>query len=172
MTDDDADAAGSDGDGAQAAAGAEGHGSADVEGRPEREYAGPRRIPLTDFFGDDERVRLLDAFVSTNQATLSASEIAEFGGIDTSTVRTCLDVFLDHGVIEETGTVGYSPMYALNDENDVAAAIEDLEQALADMAEDEYEEDRHEAARAEWSDRKSKRDEESDEGADGAWSGR
>lgn len=135
---DEADETGSDAEGAAATT-----EERDEDGRPEppETFEPTTRTSITELFGDSDRVKLLDVFVATNQSALSASEVAEFGGIDISTVRSSLDVFLENDVIEETGTIGYSPMYSLNEDNEVAQAIDELSMALDDqMSEDEEDE--------------------------------
>jgi DNA-binding transcriptional ArsR family regulator len=127
----------------------------------------PDRKPITELFGDNARVKLLDVFIATNQSALSASEVAELGGIDISTVRSSLDVFLENDVIEETGTVGYSPMYSLNDDSDVAEAIEGLSDALEDLAEEQHDPEQPHS----WIEQTDESDGD-DEGAGGAWSSR
>lgn len=85
--------------------------------------------PLTYLFGDSARVKIIGAFVSERGYDVSVSDISRLAGVARSTVYNHLDSLEQLGVIEHTREVegGHSPLYQLNDDNEIAELCYKLE---------------------------------------------
>ena len=85
--------------------------------------------PLTVLLGTSARARILSAFVAERGRDLSTSDVARFAGLARSTVYEHLDTLLELGVIVHTRDTqaGHSPRYQLDEENDVATKLYELE---------------------------------------------
>lgn len=70
--------------------------------------------PLMLLFGDNARVRFLRVLLDAN-APLNPSRIAEQANVDISTWYDHRDDLEASGLVEQTGTAGNSPLYALVD---------------------------------------------------------
>lgn len=88
---------------------------------------------LSDVLGDHPKVRILTVLLSESGRDLNPSEIARIGGIDRSTFYEHKDDLLAYGVMEQTRTVGNSPMYQIDRENEAAKALGKLDHALMDI---------------------------------------
>lgn len=78
-------------------------------------------------FGPPARTNILAAFVSERDRDLNVSYIAKLAGVARSTVYDHLDDLQELGVIEHTRDVGRSPMYQLNEDNEIAEELVRLE---------------------------------------------
>lgn len=85
--------------------------------------------PLTHLFGTPARTKIIAAMLSERERDLNTSDIARLAGVARSTVYDHLDDLVALGLIEQTRTIGDSPMYQLDAESDLVehiAAVEGL----------------------------------------------
>jgi DNA-binding transcriptional ArsR family regulator len=85
--------------------------------------------PLAYLLGDSARVNIISAFVSERGRDVSVSDIARLADVARSTVYNHLDSLERLGVIKHTREVedGHSPLYQLNDDNEIAELCYKLE---------------------------------------------
>lgn len=91
------------------------------------------RALLTRLVGSSAKTRILAVMLKESHRDLSANEIAELADVHRSTVYDPLHELEDLGVITETRTVGGSAMYQLNKDSEVAARLQQVENALIDQ---------------------------------------
>jgi len=91
---------------------------------------------LTDVLGTHAKVKLLVMLLSHNDRDLNPTEIARMAGIDRSTFYEHVDDLLAYGMIEQTRTVGNSPMYRINRDSKAAEALAQMEWELLDEVEE------------------------------------
>lgn len=85
--------------------------------------------PLMALFGTPAKTKLLSVFVAEKGRDLSKSEIARQAGVARSTVYDHLDGLEALGIVEQTRTIGDSPMYQIVHQSELVqhvAAVEDL----------------------------------------------
>lgn len=87
---------------------------------------------LTDVFGGHAKVKILTALLGESDRDLNPTEIARLAGIDRSTFYEHVDDLLAYGIVEQTRTVGNSPMYRIDRENPAAEDLAALEWDLLD----------------------------------------
>lgn len=85
---------------------------------------------LTDVLGPHAKVKILTVLIANSHRDLNPTEIARLAGIDRSTFYDHIDDLLAYDLIEQTRTVGNSPMYRINRDS---AAAEDLAQFEWDL---------------------------------------
>nr|WP_276299640.1 winged helix-turn-helix domain-containing protein [Halorussus sp. DT80] len=83
--------------------------------------------PFVSLLGQPARTKLLAAFVSERGRDLNVSYVADLAGVARSTVYDNLDDLQELGVVEHTRDVGGSPMYQLNENNEIAEELVRLE---------------------------------------------
>jgi predicted transcriptional regulator len=91
---------------------------------------------LTDVLGTHAKVKLLVVLLSHNDRDLNPTEISRMAGIDRSTFYEHVDDLLAYGMIEQTRTVGNSPMYRINRDSAAAEALAQMEWELLDEVEE------------------------------------
>ena len=91
---------------------------------------------LTDVLGTHAKVTLLVVLLSHNDRDLNPTEISRMAGIDRSTFYEHVDDLLAYGMIEQTRTVGNSPMYRINRDSAAAEALAQMEWELLDEIEE------------------------------------
>jgi len=91
---------------------------------------------LTDVLGTHAKVKLLVVLLSHNDRDLNPTEIARMAGIDRSTFYEHVDDLLAYGMIEQTRTVGNSPMYRINRTSKAAEALAQMEWELLEEVEE------------------------------------
>ena len=91
---------------------------------------------LTDVLGPHAKVKILVVLIADNDRDLNPTEIARMAGIDRSTFYEHVDDLLAYGMIEQTRTVGNSPMYRINRESAAAEALAQMERELLDEVEE------------------------------------
>ncbi len=89
---------------------------------------------ITKLLGDHPRVKILSVLSSEDQ-DISVSRIAELSGMSRSTVYNHIDVLRDLNVVVQTRTVGGSPLYQLDRDDDAAKQFAKLEWELLDNVE-------------------------------------
>jgi DNA-binding transcriptional ArsR family regulator len=67
--------------------------------------------PLTHLFGTPARTKIIAAMLSEKDRDLNTSDIARLAGVARSTVYDHLDDLEALGIVEQTRTIGDSPMY-------------------------------------------------------------
>lgn len=87
---------------------------------------------LTDVLGPHAKVKILVVLIADNDRDLNPTEISRMAGIDRSTFYQHVDDLLAYGMIEQTRTVGNSPMYQINRDSPAAEALAEMEWALLD----------------------------------------
>jgi len=87
---------------------------------------------LTDVLGPHAKVKMLAVLIADSDRDLNPTEIARLAGIDRSTFYEHIDDLLAYDLVEQTRTVGNSPMYRINRDS---AAAEDLAQFEWDLLE-------------------------------------
>lgn len=98
------------------------------------------RSPLSLLFVDDERIRVIEAFVSERGRDLSISDVARLSETSRSSVYRHLDDLQELGIIDVSRTTGdgYSKRYQLAEDTEVAERLCQLEGAmLRQLLEDE-----------------------------------
>ncbi|WP_313693331.1 winged helix-turn-helix domain-containing protein [Halorarum halobium] len=83
--------------------------------------------PLTYLFGTPARTKIVGALVSETDHDLNTSDIARLAGVARSTVYDHLDELEALGLVEETRTVGGSPMYQLDTDDELVEHIARIE---------------------------------------------
>lgn len=78
--------------------------------------------PLMALFGTPARTKLVSVFVAERGRELTVSQLSRQAGVSRTTVYEHLDTLLELGVIEETQATndGHSPLYRLDEDNDIA----------------------------------------------------
>jgi predicted ArsR family transcriptional regulator len=88
---------------------------------------------LTDLLGESAKVKIIAALLSENDVDLNATQIADLAGIHRTTVYDHLEDLQRLTVVEQTRTVGGSPMYKIDRNSDVAEGLAQLEWDLLDV---------------------------------------
>lgn len=83
--------------------------------------------PLMHLFGTPARTKLIAALLSEKDQDLNTSDIARLAGVARSTVYEHLDDLEELGLVEETRTVGDSPMYQIDTDNEIVEHIAKVE---------------------------------------------
>lgn len=85
--------------------------------------------PLEALFSGSARIRVIETFVSERGRDLSVSDVARLSHTSRSSVYRHLDDLLELGIITESRTTGdgYSTRYQLNEENQIAEQLHELE---------------------------------------------
>ena len=91
---------------------------------------------LTDVLGPHAKVKILVVLIADNDRDLNPTEISRMAGIDRSTFYEHVDDLLAYGMIEQTRTVGNSPMYRINRDSAAAEALAQMEWELLDEIEE------------------------------------
>lgn len=109
------------------------HDDQPTDDRPsDSDEAAAEHTVLTDVLGDHPKVLILVALLGESDRDRNPTEIARLAGIDRSTFYEHVDDLLEYGVVEQTRTVGNSPMYAIDRTNAAAEDIAALEWDLLD----------------------------------------
>lgn len=87
---------------------------------------------LTDVLGPHAKVRILTVLIANSHRDLNPTEIARLAGIDRSTFYQHIDDLLAYGLVEQSRTVGNSPMYRIDRDSDAAEDLAQLEWDLLD----------------------------------------
>jgi len=85
--------------------------------------------PLTYVFGTPARTKIIAALLGESGRDLNTSDIARLAGVARSTVYDHLDDLEALGIVEQTRTIGDSPMYEIDTTSELVehiAAIEGL----------------------------------------------
>lgn len=90
---------------------------------------------LTSLFGTHPKTKILAALLSESR-DVNVTRIAELAGVSRSTVYDHLDDLEELRVVEQTRTVGGSPLYQINRNSDVAKKLAQLEWDLLDEFDD------------------------------------
>lgn len=88
---------------------------------------------LTDVLGTHPKVLILTALLGESHTDRNPTEIARLAGIDRTTFYDHVDDLLAYGLVEQTRTVGNSPMYRIDRENPAAEHLAALEWELLDL---------------------------------------
>jgi DNA-binding transcriptional ArsR family regulator len=99
---------------------------------PEQTESAAEATVLTDVLGDHPKVRIIVALLAENDRDRNPTEIARLAGIDRTTFYEHVDDLLAYGIVEQTRTVGNSPMYSIDRENPAAEDLAALEWDLLD----------------------------------------
>jgi DNA-binding transcriptional ArsR family regulator len=99
----------------------------------EQTEAAAEATVLTDVLGDHPKVEIIVALLAENDRDRNPTEIARLAGIDRTTFYEHVDDLLAYGIVEQTRTVGNSPMYQLDRENPAAEDLAALEWDLFDQ---------------------------------------
>ena len=91
---------------------------------------------LTDVLGPHAKVKILVVMIADNDRDLNPTEISRMAGIDRSTFYEHVDDLLAYGMIEQTRTVGNSPMYRINRDSAAAESLAQMEWELLDLVEE------------------------------------
>lgn len=83
--------------------------------------------PLVRLFGAPARTKIIAALLSERDHDLNTSDIARLAGIARSTVYDHLEELEELEVVEQTRTVGGSPMYQLNRDSELVDHIAKVE---------------------------------------------
>lgn len=102
----------------------------------ERSEAAAEATVLTDVLGSHPKVKILVALLGESDRDRNPTEIARLSGIDRSTFYEHVDDLLAYGIVEQTRTVGNSPMYGIDRTNPAAEDLASLEWSLLDLAPD------------------------------------
>lgn len=100
---------------------------------PERTESAAEATVLTDVLGDHPKVEIIVALLAENDRDRNPTEIARLAGIDRTTFYEHVDDLLAYGIVEQTRTVGNSPMYQIGRENPAAEDLAALEWDLLDQ---------------------------------------
>jgi predicted ArsR family transcriptional regulator len=92
---------------------------------------------LTKLFGDSAKTKLLAALLSESDVDLNVTDLADLAGVHRTTVYDHIDDFVELGIVEQTRTVGGSPMYRIDRDSQVAEDVAQLEWDLLDALADE-----------------------------------
>lgn len=87
---------------------------------------------LTDVLGPHAKVKILTVLIADNDRDLNPTEIARLAGIDRSTFYEHIDDLLAYDLVEQTRTVGNSPMYRINRDSAAAGDLAQFEWDLLD----------------------------------------
>lgn len=85
--------------------------------------------PLTVLFGSAARVRIIAALLGEDRHDVNVSDLARLAGVARSTVYEHIDELAALGVVEQTRTVGDSPMYRFDRDSEVGEHVARLEGA-------------------------------------------
>lgn len=88
---------------------------------------------LTDVLGDHPKVRIIAALLSQSRRDLNSSDIARLAGIERSTFYNHKDDLLAYGIMEQTRTIGNSPMFQINRDNEAAKTLGKLDHDLRNI---------------------------------------
>jgi DNA-binding transcriptional ArsR family regulator len=91
---------------------------------------------LTDLLGANPKVKILAVLLSEGR-DINISRIADQAGVSRSTVYDHIDDLQDLGVVEQTRTIGGSPLYQLNKDSETAKQLAQLEWSLLDEYDEE-----------------------------------
>jgi len=83
--------------------------------------------PLVELFGKPGRTKLISVFVDERENDLSISELARQAGVARSTVYDHLDDLVELGIVKETRETGPSTRYQLNNDNEIAELLYQLD---------------------------------------------
>jgi len=97
---------------------------------PEIEISYSEASPFVRLFQTEGQVRIVDVFLRKQYKALTTREIAEFAGIDRSTVSRNLSVLQDIGLIIDADKVGNAPRYQTNTEHPVIKSLEEAQYEL------------------------------------------
>ena len=97
----------------------------DQQQHPEETFA--EGTPLVELFGKPGRTKLISAFVDEGQNDLNVSELARQAGVARSTVYDHLDDLVELGIVEETRETGPSTRYQLDNDNEIAELLYQLD---------------------------------------------
>lgn len=92
---------------------------------------------LTKLFGDAAKTKLLAALLSESDVDTNVTDLADLAGLHRTTVYDHIDDFVELGVVEQTRTVGGSPMYRIDRDSDIAEGVAQLEWDLLDAVSEE-----------------------------------
>lgn len=98
----------------------------------DRNEAAAENTVLTDVLGNHPKVKIIVALLGESNHDRNATELSRLAGIDRSTFYEHLDDLLAYGIVEQTRTVGNSPMYRIDRENSAAEDLAALEWDLLD----------------------------------------
>jgi len=98
----------------------------------DRTEAAAEETVLTDVLGTHPKVKILAALLGESHRDRNPTEIARLAGIDRSTFYDHVDDLLAYGVVEQTRTVGNSPMYRIDRDDPAAQDLASLEWNLLD----------------------------------------
>jgi len=87
---------------------------------------------LTDVLGDHPKVKIIVALLGESDHDRNPTELSRLAGIDRSTFYAHVDDLLAYGIVEQTRTVGNSPMYRIDRGNAAAEDLAALEWDLLD----------------------------------------
>lgn len=85
---------------------------------------------LPDALGDHPRILILTALIDNPDTDLNISQLAKLTGLARSTVYRHIERLCAYRLVEQTRTVGNSPMYAINRES---PASEKLAGVMGDL---------------------------------------
>ena len=83
--------------------------------------------PLTHLFGTPARTKIIAALLSEKGRDLNTSDIARLAGVARSTVYAHLDDLDALGIVEQTRTIGDSPMYQVDTGSELVEHIVAIE---------------------------------------------
>ena len=83
--------------------------------------------PLVELFGKPGRTKLISVFVDERENDLSISELARQAGVARSTVYDHLDDLVELGIVQETRETGPSTRYQLDNDNEIAELLYQLD---------------------------------------------
>ena len=83
--------------------------------------------PLVELFGKPGRTKLISVFVDERENDLSISELARQAGVARSTVYDHLDDLVEMGIVKETRETGPSTRYQLDDDDEIAELLYQLD---------------------------------------------
>lgn len=90
----------------------------------------PERALITQVLGKSAKTKIVAVLLKESHRDLSPSEIAEYAGVHRSTAYEPIEELEEWGIITQTREVGGSKLYKLNKDNEVAARLKQVEQAL------------------------------------------
>ena len=88
---------------------------------------------LTHLLGNNPKVRILSGLLSENDVDINVTQITDLAGIHRSTVYDHIGDLVRVDVVEQTRTVGGSPLYRINRDSEVAENLAQLEWDLLDV---------------------------------------
>lgn len=87
---------------------------------------------LTVLLGNGAKVKILVALLSETSQDFNVTDIARLAGVSRNTVYSHLDELISVGVVEESRKVGAGRMYRINQDNEVAKKLAEIEWDLMD----------------------------------------